>query len=62
MFWFSVFIAALDKEAVFVALTAFQGQYPCAITMQRIIQLQWADIKATSEKVIISFLENKKVQ
>ena len=52
----------LYKQISAVVLAVFQGQYLRRITMQPIRQLQWTDIKATSEILIISFLENNKVQ
>ena len=45
-----------------LVLAVFQGLYSHAIIMQPIRQLQWIDAKATSENLIISFLENNKVQ
>ena len=52
----------LISKQISTVLTVLQGRYPRAITMQRTRQWQWTDSKATSENVIISFLENKKMQ
>ena len=51
-----------SKQISAVVLAVFQGQYPRAITMQKIRQLQWTDTKATSENLIIPFLKNNKMQ
>ena len=45
-----------------VVLVVFQDRYLRATTIQPIRQLQGTDAKATSENLIISFLENEKVQ
>ena len=52
----------LYKQISAVVLAVFQGQYLRGITMQPIRQLQWTDIKATSEILIFSFLEKNKAQ
>ena len=47
--YFSVFIAAFDKQAnIRCNMVVFQGCYPRVITMQPIRQLQWTDTKTTS--------------
>ena len=50
----------LTSKQIFVAMLAvFQGQYPSAIIMQTIRQLQWTDDKANSaicSKIFILFL------
>ena len=62
-FCFSVSQLSLtSKQITDVSLAVFQGRYPRAIIMHPIRQFQWTDTKATSENLIIFFLENNKVQ
>ena len=62
-FCFSVSQLSLtSKQITDVSLAVFQGRYPRAIIMQPNRQFQWTDTKATSENLIIFFLENNKVQ
>ena len=64
LYFVSVFLLpfSTSKQLSAVVLALFQGQYPRAITMQLIRQLQWTDTKATSENLTIYFLENNKAQ
>ena len=60
----SVFLLSFStsKQISTVALAVFPDQYSRMITIRTIRQLQWTDTKAASENLIISFLENNKLQ
>ena len=51
-----------SKQIYDVVLAVVQGRHPRAITMLLIRQFRWADTKASSENLIISFLKGNKVQ
>ena len=51
-----------SKQISAVVLAVFWGRYLRMITIQPIRQLQWTDINATFENLIIFFLENNKMQ
>ena len=50
-----------SKQMSVVVLVVLQDRYLRATTIQPITKLQGTDAKTTSENLIISFLENKKV-